>query len=77
MVSKGLITPPVPRLLGMAHAAAFLGISSRTFEKLWRGRQLPQPHPLGRRLLWDIKILEGYVDALGDLGDREESNEGW
>jgi predicted DNA-binding transcriptional regulator AlpA len=75
-VQRQLITAPVPRLLGMDHAAAFLGISPRSFEKLWRSYKLPQPYRLGRRLVWDIKILEEYVDALRPY-DRDASNEGW
>ena len=77
LVQRQLITPPVPRLLGMPHAAAFLGISARTFEKLWRSSQLPEPYRLGRRLLWDIKVLEGYVDRLGGFDDHEKSSGTW
>lgn len=65
----------------MPYAAAFLGLSPRTFEKLWRGYLLPQPYRIGRRLLWDIKVLEGYVDALSGFKEhapsQEISNEGW
>lgn len=65
----------------MPHAAAFLGISPRTFEKLWRSHHLPAPYRLGRRLLWDIKVLENYVDVLSGLKDQadahDETNEGW
>jgi predicted DNA-binding transcriptional regulator AlpA len=61
----------------MPHAAAFLGISSRTFEKLWRSRILPQPYRLGRRLLWDIKVLESYVDGLRELEDDGIPDEDW
>ena len=61
----------------MPHAAAFLGISPRTFEKLWRSHQLPHPHRLGRRLLWDIKILERYVDVLSKLDDQSKTDEKW
>jgi predicted DNA-binding transcriptional regulator AlpA len=74
-VHRQLFTPPVPRLLGMPHAAAFLGISPRTFEKLWRSYRLPQPYRLGRRLLWDVKVLEKYVDTLAEPDD--ESCENW
>ena len=77
-VQRQLITPPIPRLLGMPHAAAFLGLSPRSFEKLWRTHQLPQPHRLGRRLLWDIRLLEEYVNELSGLSDPSVvSNEGW
>ena len=65
----------------MPLAAAFLGLSPRTFEKLWRGHKLPQPHRLGRRLLWDIKILENYIDVLSrlnvEMALEEVPNEDW
>jgi len=66
-VQRQLFTPPVPRLVGMAQAAAFLGLGERTFEKLWRGGSLPAPHKVGRRLLWDLKLLDLYVDELSGL----------
>ncbi len=72
-----LIIPPTPRLIEMAHAAAFLGIGERTFETLWRTNRLPQPHRIGRRLLWDVKVLDRYVDALSGLKVPEDTNEGW
>lgn len=76
-MQRGLITPPVPRLLGMPLAAAFLGVSPRTFEKLWRSHQLPQPYRLGRRLLWDIRSLGQYVDALASNTDQAVADEDW
>lgn len=66
-----------PRLLGMAEAAAFLGVSPRTFEKFWRSYQMPQPHRIGRRLLWDVKLLDRYVDVLSGIETKEVDNEGW
>jgi predicted DNA-binding transcriptional regulator AlpA len=60
----------------MTYAAAFLGISPRSFEKLWRARTLPQPYRFGRRLLWDIRVLESYVDALGGFTE-EKSDADW
>lgn len=76
-MNRQLYTPPTPRLLGVLHAAAFLGISARTFEKLWRGNELLQPHRFGRRLLWDVKVLERYVDRLSGLDEYSVTNEGW
>lgn len=62
-----LSTPPVPRLLGAPLAAAYLGISERTFERMWRSDRLPAPHRIGTRLLWDRLLLDQYVDVLSDL----------
>jgi predicted DNA-binding transcriptional regulator AlpA len=76
-VERQLITPPTPRLLGAAYAAAFLGISPRTFEKLWRKNDLPSPHRIGRRLLWDVKALECFVDRLSGLNEKAEVDVDW
>ena len=58
---------PVPRLLNVATAAAYLGLSSRGFEQQWRAGKLPAPHRLGRRLLWDRKLLDSHVDKLSGI----------
>jgi len=62
-----LISPPTPRLLGAPMAAAYLGISPRAFEQRWRASKLPAPHRLGRRLLWDRKLLDKFVDKISGL----------
>lgn len=62
-----LTTPPTPRLFSAPMAAAYLSLGVRTFEYKWRSFVLPQPHRIGRRLLWDRKLLDLYVDALSDL----------
>lgn len=59
--------PPTPRLLSAPLAAAFLGVSPRTFEKLWRTGSFPHPHRIGRRLLWDRKLLDQFVDVLSGV----------
>jgi predicted DNA-binding transcriptional regulator AlpA len=66
-------TPPVPRLLGAPLAAAYLGISERTLERLWRSERLPAPHRIGARLLWDRLLLDQYVDALSDIASAMPS----
>ncbi len=65
---------PEPRLLDEPTAAAYLGIGMTRFRMRWQGRELPQPHKDGRRLLWDRKLLDRYVDAISGL-DAEP--EGW
>lgn len=58
-----LIAAPVPRFFDQKMAAAYLSLSERTFEMHWRSDKLPQPHRLGRRLLWDRKLLDSWADA--------------
>ncbi len=62
-----LTTPPTPRLFNQDMAAAYLGISSRHFERQWRKYIFPQPLRIGRRLLWDRKMLDLLVDILSDI----------
>jgi predicted DNA-binding transcriptional regulator AlpA len=67
------LTPPVPRLLGQALAAAYLGISERGFESRWRTGSMPAPMHIGRRLLWDRIALDRWVDEF--FGDGNEAND--
>ena len=41
------------------------------FEQRWRRGWLPAPHRIGRRLLWDIKLLDLFVDELSGLPTAE------
>lgn len=74
MRRSGVLPPPSPRLLDEEVAAAYLGISKSRFRTRWTARALPQPHRDGRRLLWDRKLLDSYVDALSAI---DESDGGW
>ncbi len=58
------VTPPTPRLLGLEAAAAYVGLSPRGFEGQWRAGKMPAPHRIGRRLLWDRRLLDQFVDVL-------------
>ncbi len=60
--------PERKRLLPVEEAAAYLGLSPRT---LYNGsaRRSKDPFPvkpkrIGRKLLWDIRELDSYVDSL-------------
>lgn len=57
-----------PRLLSEDMAAAYLGISKSNFHERWSAaKELPQPHRIGSRVLWDRLLLDRYVDALSGL----------
>ena len=58
-----------PRLLNQLNAAGFLGISERAFETRWRNSTFPTPIKIGRRLLWDRKILERCADELSEFNE--------
>ena len=55
------------RLLSQHGAAEYLGISERAFEQRWRAGNMPEPHRIGRRLLWDRKLLDRWADELSGL----------
>lgn len=65
---------PEPRLLDEDTAAAYLGIGATRFRMRVQKKELPQPHRDGRRLLWDRKLLDRYVDALSGIDAQPE---GW
>ncbi len=67
-VRGSLVTPPTPRLFDQATAAAYLGLSDRAFEIGWRSRDLPEPVRIGRRNVWDRKLLDEWADAISGLG---------
>ena len=57
-----------PRLLGVEQAAAYLSLSPKTIRNgLARDAERPfpvKPKRYGRRVLFDIRDLDAYVDAM-------------
>lgn len=68
MNASRAISAPEPRLFDENTAAAYLGIGKTRFRQRWQAGELPQPHRDGRRILWDRRLLDRYVDALSGLG---------
>lgn len=74
--AKPAATGPVvvqakPLLVRAETAAAMLGISTRTFERLWSHGRLPEPLRLGRARVWSVADLEHFVVA----GCRREATQ--
>lgn len=65
--------PDWPRLLSEGEAARYLGLSPTNFRARWEAKSFPQPHRIGKRLLWDKRLLDRYVDALSGLGTASNS----
>lgn len=63
-MTRQLLTPPVPRLLGSDMAAAYLSISERMLDHVRTREDFPEPIRLGRRILWDRKALDIFADGL-------------
>lgn len=66
------VRPPEPRFFDQPTAAAYLGISERLFENHWRAFNLPQPRKIGRRCLWDRKLLDMWADDVSGISGSKE-----
>ena len=59
--------PPTlpPRLINRDAAAAYVGVSPNTFDKMIADRLMPNPRQLTeRRLAWDVRQLDAAIDRL-------------
>ncbi|WP_316190546.1 hypothetical protein [Bradyrhizobium sp. SZCCHNS2096] len=59
-----------PRGLSREQAAAYIGVSPSTFDKLVTEGAMPSPKRLRGRLVWDRKRLDACFDALDDGGEN-------
>lgn len=66
-VRGGYVRSPEPRFFDQPTAAAYLGISERLFEQQWRAFKMPHPRKIGRRSVWDRKILDHWADVISGL----------
>lgn len=70
------VRQPEPRFFDQPTAAAYLGISERLFETQWRAYNLPYPRKIGRRCLWDRKVLDHWADVVSGIAKGSESADG-
>lgn len=66
--AAAITTSPVvvvvePVLLRPAHAAAALGVSTRTLRRLCAAGRVPAPVRLGSRIVWSADELRAWVAA--------------
>ncbi len=67
-----------PRLLTREQAAAYLSVSSNTFDQMVKDGRMPRPKMLGgRRRAWDVRALDAAVDRLPVEGQDEQIDETW
>lgn len=57
-----------PRGLSREQAAAYVGVSPSTFDKLVAEGTMPVPKRLKNRSIWDRQRLDACFDALDDGG---------
>ena len=65
--------PREPIGLGREEAAAFIGVSPNTFDKLVDSRAMPAPRCIGQRRVWHAGELEIAFLALPRAGDSGEN----
>jgi predicted DNA-binding transcriptional regulator AlpA len=73
-VARQATLPPTlaPRLIGRDDAAAYVGVSPNTFDKMIAEGLMPSPRRLTeRRLAWDMRQLDTAIDRLPSNGDAE------
>lgn len=59
-----------PRGLSRVQAAAYVGISPSTFDKLIAEGAMPPPKRLKGRAVWDRRRLDACFDAFDDGGEN-------
>jgi predicted DNA-binding transcriptional regulator AlpA len=63
-----------PRLLDRKAAAAYVGLSSTTFDVEVAAGTFPQPFPLAhtRRRLWDVRALDAAMDRASGIQTKAD-----
>lgn len=63
---------PTRRMLNRAEAAAYVGVSVNTLDRMIADRLMPGPIRVYSRTLWDVRALDFAIDALpgNDWGDE-------
>jgi predicted DNA-binding transcriptional regulator AlpA len=64
-----------PRGLSRAAAAAYVGISPNTFDRMVRDALMPKPIRVYGRVLWDRMKLDEAFSALSDGDEADETGE--
>ena len=71
-VARQAAFPLAPRLIGRDDAAAYVGVSPNTFDKMIADGLMPNPRRLTeRRLAWDLRQLDTAIDRLPIDGDAD------
>ena len=81
-IARQAALPPMlpPRLIHRDAAAAYVGVSPNTFDKMIVDGLMPAPRRLTeRRLAWDVRQLDAAIDRLpidsGSDADTDEHND--
>lgn len=66
-----------PRGLSREMAAAYIGVSPSTFDKLVGAGQMPSPKRIGGRRVWDKAALDSAFDRLPGGGEEVPIRNSW
>jgi predicted DNA-binding transcriptional regulator AlpA len=59
-----------PRGLSRVQAAAYIGVSPSTFDKMVADGTMPSPKKMRGRVVWDRKRVDWCFDAFDDSGEN-------
>ena len=66
-----------PRGLSRIEAAAYIGVSPGTFDKLVKDGLMPEPIPIRSRKVWDRLRLDSAFESLAADNDNEWDDDPW
>jgi len=69
-----VLPPPTRRGLHREEAAAYVGVSPNTFDKMQADGLMPGPKRVYGRVLWDVRALDRAFDSLPGEGDSAQAN---
>lgn len=66
---------PTRRMLNRAEAAAYVGVSVNTLDRMIADVLMPGPIRVYGRVLWDVRALDSAIDALPDNDWGDTAND--
>lgn len=68
------LPPPCVRLLSRVEAAAYVGVSPNTFDRMMTDGFMPGPKRVYGRVLWDVRALDAAINSLPGDGKSAQAN---
>jgi excisionase family DNA binding protein len=68
------LPPPTRRGLHREEAAAYVGVSPNTFDRMVADGLMPTPRPVYGRKVWDVRALDRAFDSLPGGEDPAQAN---
>lgn len=68
------LSPPCVRLLSRVEAAAYVGVSPNTLDRMMTDGFMPGPKRVYGRVLWDVRALDAAIDSLPGEGESIDAS---